>query len=196
MIKRFNRNQDQRKQYRINDRIYSATLRVLDAEGKQIGIMAKHEALRLASERNIDVVEIVPNANPPVAKLIDFQKFLYQEQKKKQEEKRKAKTTETKEVRLGPFMSDNDLQVMMRRAREFLNNGNKVRMVLRFRGRQITHPEFGYNMMGKMIEGLSDISKVDREPHLEGHQMVGLLSVERNKKNDKEENKQSSGQTI
>ncbi len=196
MIKRFNRNQDQRKQYHINDRIYSVTLRVLDAEGKQIGIMGKHEALRLAAEQNVDVVEIVPNANPPVAKLIDFQKFLYQEQKKKQEEKRKAKTTETKEVRLGPFMSDNDLQVMMRRAREFLNNGDKVRMVLRFRGRQITHPEFGYKMMSKMIEGLDDISKVDREPHLEGHQMVGLLSVERNKKNEKEENKQSSGQTV
>lgn len=196
MIKRFNRNQDQRKQYRINDRIYSATLRVLDAEGKQVGIMGKHEALRLASEQNIDVVEVVPNANPPVVKLIDFQKFLYQEQKKKQEEKRKAKTTETKEIRLGPFMSENDLQVMMRRAREFLNNGDKVRMVLRFRGRQITHPEFGYKMMGKMIEGLSEISKVDREPHLEGHQMVGLLSVERNKKNEKEENKQSSSEAI
>lgn len=196
MIKRFKRNQEQKKQYRINERIFATTLRVLDAEGKQIGILSKFEALRMAGEQNADVVEIVPNAQPPVAKIIDYQKFLYQEEKKKQEEKRKTKTSETKEVRLGPFMSDNDLQVMMRRGREFLEAGDKVRLVLRFRGRQIIHPEFGRATMQKMIEGVSDISKVDREMHMEGNQLISLLSVERNKKHEKEKDQQSSDQTV
>lgn len=196
MIKRFKRNQDQKKQYRTNDRIFASILRVLDAEGKQIGVMSKSEAIAKAMATDADVVEIVPQAKPPVVKIINYQKFLYQEEKKKQEEKRKAKTTETKEVRLGPFMSENDLQVMIRRGRDFLENGDKVRLVLRFRGRQITHPEFGRAVMQKMIDGVSDISKVDRDPHMEGNQLVSLLSVERNKKNAKEENQQSSSQTI
>lgn len=196
MIKKFRRNQEQKKFYRINERIFANTLRVLDSEGKQIGILSKFEALNLAREQNADVVEIVAQATPPVAKIIDYKKFLYQEEKKKQEEKRKAKTSETKEVRLGPFMSENDLQVMVRRGRDFLDNGNKVRLVLRFRGRQITHPEFGRNTMKKAIEFLSDISKLDAEPKMVGNQLIAVLSLERNKKHGKEENQQSSSQTV
>lgn len=192
MIKKFRRNQEQKKYYRINERIFANTLRVLDSEGKQIGILSKFEAIAKAKELNADVVEIVPRANPPVAKIIDFKKFLYQEEKKRQEEKRKAKITQTKEIRLGPFMSDNDLQVMVRRGREFLSDGNKIRLVLKFRGRQITHPEFGHTIMRKMIENLADISKVDREAHMEGNQLASMISPERNKKNVKKEIKQIS----
>ena len=171
-----------RKTYRLNQRIFASPLRVLDAEGKLIGVLSKFEALKLAQEQELDLVEIAPKAVPPVAKIVDFNKFLYQQEKKKKDEKKKAKVSETKEVRLGPFMSDNDLQVVIRKARGFLEDGHKLRMVLKFRGRQIVHPEFGHKIMGKLILAVSDVSKVDREAHFEGKQLVGLLSAEKNKK--------------
>ncbi len=191
MIRR-NKTHDIRKDFRINERIYSDTLRVIDAEGKQIGVISKREALELAKSQGLDLVEIAPQAKPPVAKVIDFNKFLYNEEKKKREEKRNAKVSETKEIRLGPLMSDNDLQNMSRRSREFLDAGDKVRLVVKFRGRQIIHPEFGYEVIKKLIKSVEDISKVDREPHLEGKQLIALLSVERKKKNAETENQQSS----
>jgi len=180
LIKRYK--QQQEKRYRINQRIFAQSLRVLDSENKQIGVLSKDEALKLAQEQGLDLVEIAPMAKPPVAKIIDYNKFLYQLEKKKKEEKKKAKVSETKEVRLGPFMSDNDLQVMIKRGREFLNDGDKVRLVVKFRGRQITHPEFGREVVEKVIKALSDISKVDREPHFEGKQFICLLSAEKGKK--------------
>jgi translation initiation factor IF-3 len=154
---------------------------VLDDEGKQIGIFTKQEALDKAREAGLDLVEIAQQAKPPVAKLIDYRKFLYQEEKKKREEKRKAKTSDTKEVRLGPFMSDNDLQVMVKRCREFLMDGDKVRLVVKFRGRQITRSEFGHGVVRKAIEAVNDISKVDREPKMEGRQITAVLSPEKKK---------------
>ena len=181
MIKR-SKFKQQEKRYRINQRIFASPLRVLDVEGKQIGVLTKEEALRLALEQGLDLVEVAPMAKPPVAKIIDHNKFLYQLAKKKQEEKKKAKTSETKEIRLGPFMSENDLQVMIRRGREFLEDGDKIRLVVKFRGRQITRSEFGRDVIKKVVDSLSDISKVDREPKFEGRQMVSLLSPERGKK--------------
>lgn len=188
MIKRHKKQQTQKKFYRINERIFASELRVLDAEGKQIGLLSKSEALGIAKARELDLVEIAAQAKPPVAKIIDFKKFLYQEEKKKREEKRKAKVSETKEIRLGPFMSDNDLQVMIKRGREFLEDGDKVKLVLKFRGRQITHPEFGKEIVGKTIVALADISKVDREPRFEGNQLVSVLSPEKKKVNHEEKN--------
>jgi translation initiation factor IF-3 len=179
----------QEKRYRLNDRIFAAQLRVIDAEGKQIGVLSRNEALQMARDQGLDLVEIAPQAVPPVAKIIDFKKFLYQQEKKKREEKRKSKVSETKEVRLGPFMSDNDLQVMIRRGREFLEEGDKVRLVVKFKGRQITRSEFGREVISKVIGALSDISKVDRDPHFEGRQMIALLSVEKGKKHDESEEK-------
>lgn len=183
MIKR-SKFKQQEKRYRINERIFAHTLRVIDAESKQIGVLSKNEALQLAKDQGLDLVEIAPMAKPPVAKIIDYNKFQYQVAKKKQEEKKKAKTSETKEIRLGPFMSDNDLQVMIRRGREFLTDGDKIRLVVKFRGRQITRSEFGRQVIQKVVDALSDISKVDREPKFEGRQMVALLSVEKGKKQE------------
>jgi translation initiation factor IF-3 len=188
LIKRSKAKPQQERRYRINQRIFASPLRVLDVEGKQIGVLPKEEALRIAQEQELDLVEIAPAAKPPVAKIIDYNKFLYQLEKKKKEEKRKAKISETKEIRLGPFMSDNDLQVMIRRGREFLEDGDKLRLVVRFRGRQITRSEFGKGIIAKVIESLDDISKVDREPHFEGRQLVALLSVEKGKKQDTNNN--------
>ena len=146
----------------------------------------------------LDLVEIAPLAKPPVAKIVDYNKFLYQEEKRKREEKKKAKVSETKEVRLGPFISDNDLQVMVRRAREFLLEGDKVRFVVKFRGRQVTRPEFGFATARKAIALLDDVSKVERDPHMEGRQLVAIVSFERKKVTNekKTENKESSIKTV
>lgn len=195
MIKRHKKRQEVRKFYRTNERIYAHTLRVLDTNGKQIGVLSKFEALQKAREQSLDLVEIAPNAKPPVAKIIDFKKFLYQEEKKRREEKKKSKQSETKEVRLGPFMDDHDLAVMVRRAREFLEDGNKVRLVMRFMGRQITHPEFGREVMQKAIESVSDVSKIEREAHFEGRQLVSLLSAER-KSHAKDKNQKIGKQEV
>ena len=183
-----------RQQYRINERINAPSLRVLDNEGKQVGVLSKIEALTKARELGVDLVEVAPLAQPPVAKLVDYNKFLYQVEKKKREEKKKAKTTETKEVRLGPFMGAADLENMRSRAEGFLKEGNKVRLVLKFRGRQIIHPEFGFETIKKMTDGLSLISKVEKEPKLEGKQLIAILSPER-KKNE-EKNQEFSSQTV
>src|SRR5476651_1275985 len=148
------------------------SLRVLDFEGKQIGLLSRQEALEKARELELDLVEIAPNAKPPVAKIIDYNKFLYQQAKKKQEEKRKTKVTETKEVRLGPFMQGHDLDVMTGRARGFLEDSDKVRLVVKFNGRQITRPEFGRQVLLKVVQSLSDVSKIEKEPRLEGRQLV------------------------
>jgi translation initiation factor IF-3 len=179
LIKRYKRHEDNRKFYRVNERIFSLSLRVLDAEGKQIGVLSKFEALEAARSQGLDLVEVAPMAKPPVAKIVDFKKFLYQEEKKKREEKKKTKASETKEVRLGPFMSENDLGVMERRAREFLENGDKVRLVVFFAGRQITHPEFGHRVLDKTIAELSDISKVERDRKLEGKKLIILISPDK-----------------
>lgn len=190
MIKRFKPRQ-QRIFYRVNERIGAPELRVLDSEGKQIGVLSKFEALNKAKSLGLDLVEVAPLAKPPVAKIVDFNKFLYQQEKKKKEEKKKAKTSETKEVRLGPFMDDHDLGVMIKRSRGFLESGNKVRLVVKFSGRQIVHPEFGEQILAKVIGELTDVSKVEKEKHFEGKQLISILSPEKKgKKKDEKENQE------
>lgn len=181
MRKKYNKNRQNKKFYRTNERIFAQQLRVIDANGKQIGILPRSEALEKSRSQELDLVEIAPTAKPPVVRIIDFKKFLYQEEKKRREEKRKAKTSETKEVRLGPFMDDHDLDTKTRRAREFLEENNKVKLVVRFKGRQMGHPEFGHKVIGKAIESLSDISKIDIAPRFEGRQLVSMLSPQRHR---------------
>ena len=196
MIKRSKKRQDNRKFYRVNERIFSSTLRVLESGGKQLGILSRFDALGKARKLGLDLVEIAPNAKPPVAKIIDFKKFLYQEEKKKKEERKKSKSSETKELRLGPFMNEHDLMVVLRKAREFLGDGNKVKFVVKFAGRQITHPEFGERILEKTIEFLSGVSKIEREKHFEGRQLITILSPERKKEYAKEKNKEIGKQEI
>ena len=186
MIRRFSkRRQDNRKFYRINDRIFASQLRVLDAEGKQIGVLTRFEALRKARELGVDLVEVAALANPPVVRIIDFKKFLYQESKKKNEEKKRSKVSETKEIRLGPLMNDHDLETMIKRGTGFLEDNNKVRLIVKFMGRQIAHPEFGKEIMQQAISALSNLSKLEREPHFEGKQLIAILSPERKKYEEK-----------
>jgi len=205
LIRRFSKKrQDNRKFYRINERIFASQLRVLDQEGKQVGVLTRFEALQKARELEVDLVEVAPMANPPVARLIDFKKFLYQESKKKNEEKKRSKISETKEIRLGPFMNDHDLKTMIRRGTEFLEDNDKVRLIVKFMGRQIAHPEFGKETMQKAISALANLSKLEREPHFEGKQLIAILSPERKGKQDfptktnetEKKNKEVSGKTI
>ena len=151
----------------------------MDQEGKQIGVLSRFDALQKAKELGVDLVEVAPMANPPVVRIIDFKKFLYQESKKKNEEKKRSKASETKEIRLGPFMNDHDLETMIRRVTDFLKDNDKVRLIVKFMGRQIAHPEFGKDTMQKVIDALKDLSKLEREPHFEGKQLIAILSPDK-----------------
>ncbi len=196
MIKRFKKKQEHRKFYRLNERITAQTLRVLDDSAKQIGILTRERALTKAREKGLDLVEIAPMASPPVARIIDFNKFLYMQEKKKKEEKKKAKVSETKEIRLGPFMDDHDLEVMIRRAREFLGDNDKVRLVVKFIGRQIVHPEFGRETLNKVLKAVEDVAKIERDPHFEGKQLITIIIPERKKVNVENKDKKIAQQTL
>ena len=169
-------NQTKQPYFRINHQIRAKEVRLLDSEGKQIGVVSVDEARRLAVEQELDLVEIAPLATPPVAKIIDYSKFLYQLKKKKQEEKKKTVTSETKQIRMGPFIGNHDLEIKVRHAKEFLEDGDKVKFIVRFRGREFTKKELGENVLKKVIEMLSEVAKVERDPHMEGRQMVMMVS--------------------
>lgn len=170
-----------RKFYRLNYQIASAELRLLDETGKQIGVVTKIEALQKAKELGIDVVEIAPNAKPPVAKLIDFKKFKYQEAKKERESRKSARHVGVKEVRLRPFIGQHDFDTRLKQGKEFLEEGNQLKVSLFFRGREITRKEFGFDVMKRFIASLGSV-KVVREPHMEGKTLVAMI-VNDTKKN-------------
>lgn len=162
--------------YRINRQISSPTVRLLDSEGKQIGILPIIEAFKLSDEKLLDLVEVAPQARPPVVKLIDYNKFLYQLKKKKQEEKKHTAVSETKQVQFGPFIDKHDLAIKLARAREFIGDGDKVRFVIKFRGREMTKQDLGRQVLYSVIEKMADIAKIDREMKMEGRQLVMVMS--------------------
>lgn len=168
------------KHYRLNYQITSPTLRLLDEEGKQIGVVSKLEALQLAKEKGIDVVEIASTAKPPVAKLIDFKKFKYQEAKKDREAKKNQKNVGVKEIRLRPFIGQHDFDTRLKRAKEFLEDGNQVKLTLFFRGREITRKEFGFDVIKRFIGSLED-AKVVREPKIEGKLLIAMIVPDKKK---------------
>ncbi len=162
--------------YRRNGQIRARTIRLLGEDGKQIGVVPLSEALELAREKELDLVEIAPTAEPPVARIIDYSKFLYQLKKKKQVEKRSAKSSETKQIQFGPFIDEHDLEIKLKRAREFFEDGNKVKFAVKFRGRQITRKEMGEQVLQKVKEKLAEAAKVERDTHMEGRQMILLMT--------------------
>lgn len=175
-----------RKFYRINHFIRAGKVRVLDELGKQIGIMALNEALSEAQKQEKDLVEIAPSANPPVCKIIDFKKFKYLEDKKQQKEKRKNKRTELKEIRLAPFIAENDLNFRTNRAVEFLTQGNKVKITIRFQGRELSKKEFGYDLIKKITERLSSIAQIETPPKFLGRQLETTYKALKKGKNEKQ----------
>lgn len=162
--------------YRINHEIASPTVRLLDDVGKQIGVVSILEARKLSEEQTLDLVEVAPLAKPPVVKLIDYNKFLYQLKKKIQEEKKHAHKSETKQVQFGPFIDGHDLEIKLSRAREFIGEGDKVRFVVKFRGREMTKQNLGRAVLNSVIEKMQDIAKVEKEMHMEGRQLVMVMS--------------------
>jgi translation initiation factor IF-3 len=177
-----------KKFYRLNQYITAPTVRVVDEQGKQIGILPISEALKKAKELKADLVEVAPDANPPVCKIIDFKKFKYLEAKKHQEEKRKSKKVEIKEIRLTPFIAKNDFDFRIKRAEEFLKEGNKVKISVKFHGRQLTRKEFGYELIAKAKENLSPHAQVETEPKFVGNQLEVLLSPIQRGKNARQKN--------
>jgi len=150
----------------------------LDEEGKQIGVVTKLEALQKAKELDLDVVEIAPKAVPPVAKLIDYKKFKYQEQKKERESKKNQKNVGIKEIRLRPFIGDHDFDTRVAQAKDFIKDGNQVKINVFFKGREITRKEFGYNVIKRFLTNLESV-KVVKEPHMEGKALVVMVTPDK-----------------
>lgn len=141
-----------------------------------IGVVSIREALAAADEAGLDLVEISPNAEPPVCKILDYGKFKYEQQKKANEARKKQKVIEVKELKLRPMIEDHDYQVKLRAAQKFLEDGDKVKFTLRFRGRELAHQDLGLAVLKRMKEDLSLLSKVEQEPKMEGRQMIMMLS--------------------
>jgi translation initiation factor IF-3 len=159
----------------VNEGIRAKEVRLIDEEGQQVGIVPIRDALDAARASGLDLVEVAPNANPIVCRLMDYGKFRY-EQAKRERKARKAQKTEVKEIRLRPKTGEHDVAFKVRDARRFLNDGCKVKVRVRFRGREITYPEIGREMLARIAEELGDISEVEQRPRMEGRSMLMILS--------------------
>lgn len=175
--------------YRINQYIQSPQIRLLDESGKQIGVVKREEALAKARELGVDLVEIAPNAKPPVVKLIEFKKFKYQEAKKEKDAKKKAKEVVVKEIRLRPFIGNHDLGTRINWAKGFLKDGNRVKFVVKFLGREMAHPQFGYELAKRVSKLLEEEAEFEREAHFEGKQLIFSLQPRNPKKDSNEKAK-------
>lgn len=167
------------KFYRINNFIQAANLRVLDEKGKQIGILPKFDALRQAQTLGLDLVEITSNAVPAVAKIIDFKKFKYLESKRQQQIKKKNKEVRLKEIRLTPFIGEHDLSTRTNQAKEFLEKGNRIKVNIRFRGRELSRKNFGYELATRFTQSLAEKSQPTGAPKWEGRNLVFFLEPRR-----------------
>ena len=156
--------------HRINSQIRNEEVRVLLDDGEQLGVMKTQEAINVAKDRKMDLVEIAPNNNPPVCKIIDYGKFKYQEQKKKNEAKKKQKTIETKEIKIRPGTGEHDYQVKIKNANKFIKEGNRVKFSLRFKGREMEHSNLGIEMLKRVKQDMIEVIRVEMEPKIEGRQ--------------------------
>lgn len=163
----------------INERIRDREVRLVSESGEQLGIMSSREALKLAREADLDLVKIAPNAKPPVCKIIDYGKYRYELARKEKEAKKKQKMMEVKEVRLSPNIDTNDLNTKANQARKFITKGDKVKVTLRFRGREMAHVNYSKQILDSFYERLEDIAVVDKNPKMEGRSMVMFLSQKR-----------------
>jgi len=161
---------------RVNDEIDAPQVRLIGPEGQQVGIVPLRQALAVAEESGLDLVEIAPTANPPVCKVMDYGKYRYQEQKKAQEARAKQKQIQVKEIKIRPGTDENDYQIKLRNLRRFLIDGDKAKVTLRFRGREMAHQELGMRQLERIQHDLADIGMVEQMPKLEGRQMVMVIA--------------------
>ena len=160
----------------INEMIQEAEVRLIGAEGEQIGVVTREDALERALGLGLDLVIVADNANPPVCKIMDYGKFKYEEQKKKNEARKKQKTIDVKEIKLRPNIDVHDYDVKMRSMVKFLNEGDKVKVTMRFRGREMAHQNLGLDVLHRVRDDLEELSKIEQFPKMEGRQMVMVLS--------------------
>jgi translation initiation factor IF-3 len=164
------------KDFRINEEIRAREVRVIDGDGSQLGIFSSRDALRLADEKQLDLVEISPAAKPPVCKIMDFGKYKYEQSKREKEAKKKQKIISVKEVKLRPNIEDHDFDVKAKNATRFLKDGDKVKATIIFRGREIVHTQLGQKLLKRLAECVSEFALVERQPKLEGKNMIMILT--------------------
>jgi translation initiation factor IF-3 len=169
-------NHDISRDLRINQMIRVPQVRVLDEDGSQLGVMPTHQALAMAQERGLDLVEVAPTAAPPVVKFLDYGQYKYELTKREKEAKRKQRAVEFKEVRLTPKIGIGDFETKVHRAIEFLEDGDRIKVTVRFRGRELTHPEIGRALLAKFGDAVKDHAVIDRSPALEGKSMFMTLA--------------------
>jgi translation initiation factor IF-3 len=166
---------------RVNEEIDAPQVRLIGEDGEQLGIVPLAKAQEVAEEAGLDLVEIAPMANPPVCKVMDYGKYRYQEQKKAHEARLKQKQIQVKEIKLRPRTDENDYQIKLRNLRRFLEEGDKAKVTLRFRGRELSHQELGMRQLERIREDLADIGVVEQMPRLEGRQMVMVIAPKKSK---------------
>nr|WP_221928948.1 MULTISPECIES: translation initiation factor IF-3 [Tepidiphilus] len=166
---------------RVNEEIDAPQVRLIGEDGEQLGIVSLAKALAVAEEAGLDLVEIAPMANPPVCKVMDYGKYRYQEQKKAHEARLKQKQIQVKEIKLRPGTDENDYQIKLRNLRRFLEEGDKAKVTLRFRGRELSHQELGMRQLERVREDLADVGVVEQMPRLEGRQMVMIIAPKKSK---------------
>ncbi len=165
--------------YFINEQIRDREVRVIGEDGQQLGVMSSRDAMKLAEEAGVDLVKIAPTAKPPVCRIVDYGKFKYEQTRKEKEAKKKQKTTEVKELRLSPNIDTNDLNTKVNAARKFLSKGDKVKITLRFRGREMAHMNNSKHILDDFAQALADIAVIDRAPKVEGRSMTMFLTQKR-----------------
>ena len=164
------------REHRLNDEIRVREVRLIDETGKQLGIYPIREALRLAEDHGMDLVEIAPSAKPPVCRLLDYSKFMYERAKKEREARRAQKQIDIKEIRLRPKTAEHDMLIKVKQARDFLSDGAKVRIRIRFRGREITHQEIARDLLAKVAEALGEDAIVEQRPAMDAMTMLMILA--------------------
>lgn len=163
----------------LNEQIRDKEVRLIGENGEQLGIMSAKDALKLAKEAELDLVKIAPNAQPPVCKIIDYGKYRYEQARREKEARKKQKIIEIKEVRLSPNIDDNDLNTKISAARKFIQKGNRVKVTLRFRGREMSHMAQSRHILDEFAEKLADVSVVEKPPKVEGRSLTLILSEKR-----------------
>lgn len=171
----------QDKRNRLNSNISVPEVRLIGADGQQVGIVKIEEALRVAAEADLDLVEIVPNAEPPVCRIMDYGKFVFEAKKQKQEARKKQKQVQVKEIKFRPGTDIGDYNVKLRNLRKFLESGDKCKVTMRFRGREHAHRELGLELLERVEGDLNDVSQIEQRPMMEGRQMVMVLAPIRKK---------------
>jgi len=161
---------------RVNQEIVVPRVRLVDERGEMIGVVTRTEALQRATEAGLDLVEVAATADPPVVKILDYGKFKYEEQKRKNEARKKQKVIEVKEIKLRPGIDDHDYEVKMRSMVKFIEEGDKVKVTMRFRGRELAHQELGMDVLVRVRDDLDEIAKVEQMPRMEGRQMIMVMS--------------------